>query len=59
MMRVPHLVYSLDRPLCDFWFFGDTKERMKDYVITSEDNLEHKTTDNWEATSGDLFESVF
>jgi hypothetical protein len=32
---------------------------MKDQIITSEDELEDKLTDVWEAIHGDLIESVF
>jgi hypothetical protein len=59
MTSVPHSVYSPELSPCDFWFFGDAKERMKDQTITSNDDPEDKLTEVWETVSGDLLESGF
>jgi hypothetical protein len=57
--RVRHPVYSTDLSPCDFWFFGYAKERMKNQIITSEDDLENKLIKVWETVCGPLLESVF
>jgi hypothetical protein len=49
MTRVPHPVYSPDLSPCDFLLFGYAKERMKDPVITDDDDLENKLTEVWGA----------
>jgi hypothetical protein len=54
MTRVPHLVYSRDLSPCDFWFFSYAKERMKDQVITDDDDLETKLTEVWGSVSEDV-----
>jgi hypothetical protein len=43
-MRVSHSFYSLDFSPFSIWFFGHAKERMKDQIVTSENNLEDKLT---------------
>jgi hypothetical protein len=58
-MKLPHPVHPPDRSPCDFWFFGYVKERMKNQIITSEDDLEDKLTEVWEMVSGDPHELVF
>jgi hypothetical protein len=47
MTKTPHPVYSPDLSPCDFWFFGDTKEQLKDQLVTDESDLEDKLTDIW------------
>jgi hypothetical protein len=59
MTRAPHPVYSPDLSLSDFWFFGSTKERMKDQIITDESNLEDKLMEIWQNVSGDLLQLLF
>jgi hypothetical protein len=59
MMSVFHQVCSPDLPLYDFWFFAYAKERMKNQMVTSEDDLKDKLTEAWATMSGDLIESVF
>jgi hypothetical protein len=44
MMRVPNPVCSADPSLSDFWFFGYAKKRIKNQIITGEEDLEHKLT---------------
>jgi histone-lysine N-methyltransferase SETMAR len=59
MTRLPHPAYSPDLSPCDFWFFGYAKERMKDRVVTDEDDLEDKLTEVWEGVTQDVLRSVF
>jgi hypothetical protein len=54
-----HSVHSPDPSPCDSWFFGCAQERMKNQIITSEDDLEDRLTEVWETASRDLLESVF
>jgi hypothetical protein len=42
MIRVCYPVCSRAQSLDDFWFFGHAKERMKDQIITSQDNRKDK-----------------
>jgi hypothetical protein len=58
-VRVLRPVHSPDLSLCDFWFFGYAKERMKDQIITGEDDLQNKLIEVWETVNGDLLQSVF
>jgi hypothetical protein len=44
MMRVPSPVYSPGISPGDFWFFGSAKERMKDQMSTSANDLKGKLT---------------
>jgi hypothetical protein len=57
--RIPHPGDSPDLSLCDFWFFGYTKEQLKDQTITSEDDLEGALPRVWENVGGDILQSVF
>jgi hypothetical protein len=59
MIRVPHPVYSSDLSPSDFWFFASAAERMKDQIITNEDDLKNKLTKVLEIAIGDLLELVF
>jgi hypothetical protein len=59
MTRLPHPFYPQDPLLYNFWFFACAKERMKDQIISSEDDLNNKLAEVWETFGGDILGHCF
>jgi histone-lysine N-methyltransferase SETMAR len=57
--RVPHPPYSPDLSLCDFWLFGILKQKMKEQVFQSEEQILAAVTESWNELTFEDIQRVF
>jgi transposase len=57
--RAPHPPYSPDLSPCDFWLFGILKQRMKERVFQSEEQILGAITESWNDRTFDDIQRVF
>jgi histone-lysine N-methyltransferase SETMAR len=57
--RVPHLPYSSDLSPCDFWLFGTLKQKMKERVFQSEEQILAAITKSWNELTFENSQRVF
>jgi histone-lysine N-methyltransferase SETMAR len=59
IVRAPHPPYSPDLSPCDCWLFGFLKEKMKDRVFRSEEELSEVIVENWNVLTFADIQRVF
>jgi transposase len=57
--RTPHPPYSPDLSPCDFWLFGILKQKMKERVFQSEEQILAAITDSWNELTFEDIQRVF
>jgi hypothetical protein len=56
---LPHSAYSLNLNSYDFWLFGMLKEKMKDRVFQTVEEILEAVTLIWNAVLFEQFQSIF
>jgi hypothetical protein len=59
IVRAPHPPYSPDFSLCDFWLFGILKQKMKERVFQSEEQILAAITESWNELTFEDIQRVF
>jgi hypothetical protein len=59
IVRAPHPLYSPDLSPCDFWLFGFLKEKMKDQVFRSEEEMSEVIVESWNELTFEDIKRVF
>jgi hypothetical protein len=59
MTKAPHPPYSPDLSPCNFWFFGMTKEKMKDREFFSAQESLSRLSDAWNDLTVEDIQRVF
>jgi transposase len=57
--RAPRLAYSPDLSPCDFWLFGILKQKMKERVFRSEEQILTAITESWNELTFEDIQGVF
>jgi hypothetical protein len=57
--RAPHSHYPPDLSPCDFWLFGILKQKMKERVFQSEEQILAATTESWNELTFEDIQRVF
>jgi transposase len=57
--RAPHPPYSPDLSPCDFWLFGILKQKMKERVFQSEEQILSAITESWNELTFEDIQRVF
>jgi hypothetical protein len=57
--RAPHPAYSLDLSPCDFWLFGIWKQKMKERVFQSEEQILAAINESWNELTFEDIQRVF
>jgi transposase len=59
IVRAPHPPYSPDLSPCDFWLFGILKQKMKERVFHSEEQILAAITESWNELTFEDIQKVF
>jgi transposase len=59
IVRAPHPLYSPDLSPCAFWLFGFLREKMKDRVFRSEEEISEAIVESWNELTFEDIQRVF
>jgi hypothetical protein len=57
--RAPHGAYSPDLSPCDFWLFGILKQKMKERIFQSEEQIFASVCESWDELTFEDIQRVF